>query len=555
MKASPTRPTTNGLQLLAQLLPIIVIIWVHLFLRWHHVGESMPYFIDEVRHVERARIVWTFQDIDTSTTPSKFGTYYWLGLFALPQYADPWLARVPIALFTALGVAGTFALGKFLFGYRGGLLAIVITTIWPFLIFFERMALTDPFAATLAVVTVWWSLVFAKYPNQRRALLLGVWINLMLAGKLLTVMLLIVPPLAIILFGKHPLVLQKPLWPQLRQIWHYYRPYLLRIGIVVGTVWTALLGFYQIRKWLYPDTRIIVQNYLYMDSLRGDAFYVPQNLERAGQVLYYYWSILLAGLAGLAIIVLWTQRWRILTLLMASILPLWVFLIAVAKELSTRYVTIVAHLIAVTIAGGILLFWQSNFNRWIRYVPSGVLAIWGLIFALPTSLMIISQPERITLPERDTIEYFQNNTSGYEVEEALTFVAENGDAPRLADDPVVMAALRICDLDPNYLMSEPIRDDIEVQCQPRYPGDSITDVFHKRYDWINATAADYDVSYLVIERHESQADPIVLEPDRVIGYVGRIARFERPHDGTPIEVYEIRTRTLPYQLLRWLDVS
>ncbi|PJF42666.1 MAG: hypothetical protein CUN55_09720 [Phototrophicales bacterium] len=548
-----TRYPHHPLVFMRKLLPVILLIWLHLFLRWHNI-DQMPYFIDEIRHVERARIVWSFQDIHTSTTPSKFGMYYWLGLFFLPEYTPAWLARVPISLFTTIGIASAFALGKLLFGYRTGFIAGLLIAIWPWLVFFERMALTDPFTATWVTLTIWWSIVFAKSPTRRRAWILSIFLCMMLAAKLLTIFLLPIPLLVILLFGKYPLSLSKPLLPQLKAIWLTYRPHLLRISYVVGGIWGFILGFYQIRKWLYPDTRVLIDNYLYLKSVQGKAFFVPQNIERTGEVLYYHWSIPLIMLSLLAIVILWTKQRRSLILLSATVMLLWVPLIIIAKELSTRYLTIVAHFIAILIAGGLSQLWQHE-RSLLRFGSMGMAAIWIATFALPKIAIIMSQPEQLSLPKRDVFEYFQNNTSGYEIEEALSFVAENGDVPLIEDEPVVIAALRICDIDPNYVLYEPTREEIEIICQPRLSGYSPNELFEQRYQWINDVVEDYNVSYLVIEHYETQVEPITIEPSRVIGLVRRIARFERPHNGIPIEIYEIRTYPAPHHLARWVDAS
>ncbi len=535
--------TNNGVRLFLSLLPMIGIIWVHLFLRWHNIGDSIPYFIDEIRHIERARIVWTFEDIHTSTTPSKFGTYYWLGLFGLPEYPSPWLGRAPIALLTILGVAGSYALGKMLFGRNAGLLAAAIITVWPFLLFFERLALTDPPTASVVVITTWWSVIVAKRPTKTRAVVLGLLICLMLAGKLLTIPLMIAPFLAVAFFGKYPLMMNRGLWPQIRQITHHYWPYMWRAGLIVSMVWGIILGFYRLRSLLDPNVRKLVDSYLYLDSVQGKANFIPQNIERVEQILFYHWSIVLCGLAVWAIVALWWRNWRQALFFLLLILPLSIFLIAIAKELSTRYLTITAHLAAVGIAGGLVTFARSwHPPRWeiLRYTPIILLMVWMATFGLPFGLMATQNPKALALPHRDQVEYFQNYT-GYAVPDAFLLVAEdNPISPPTYDSPVVVAVLRICDYHPYYFMPPEIRDELTVTCQPRIEGQGLDARFRRRYEWINTQSEQHGLLYIVVEQFPNSDGPIAFDPRRINGFIQLLGRFERPYGGIPVEVYEVR---------------
>ncbi|MBI5930237.1 MAG: hypothetical protein HY862_13075, partial [Chloroflexi bacterium] len=94
---SSSRP--SGIQIFTRLLPMIGLLWGFFLLRAHMIDVHMAYFIDELNHVSRAQVVWSFSDIQISTTPSKFLLYYYIGLFDLPNYLPGWLARTPVAMF------------------------------------------------------------------------------------------------------------------------------------------------------------------------------------------------------------------------------------------------------------------------------------------------------------------------------------------------------------------------------------------------------------------------------------------------------------------------
>lgn len=535
--------SSTGWRLVLGLLPIMAIIWLHLFLRLHNIGDSLPYFIDEIRHIERARIVWTFQDFHTSTTPSKFGTYYWLGLFGLPEFPDPWIGRAPVALFTILGVAGTYALGKEIFGRNSGLVAALIVAVWPFLLFFERLALTDPPTASLIVITAWWSIIVAKHPTNRRAYILGVFICLMLAAKLLSGLLMIAPFLAVLLYGKYPLTFRKALWPQLVAIWRSYWPYIWRTSTVIVGVWGIILGTYLVRRIIDPKVGFIVDAYLYDGGIQEDKNYIMQNLERTEQVLIYHWSLLLVGLALFALVIIAQRNWRNFVFFTLLIFPLILFLIFIARELSTRYLTNIAHLCAVVIAGGVVQFaqtWQPKPSTFLRFVPLGLLIGWGISFSLPFAVKAMQDPQSLTLPERDRTEYFGNYT-GYAIPDAFELVSDISQQDQYDEMPFVVAILRICDHHPNYFMPMELRGTMDVNCQPYFSAISPLDGrVQKRYDRINAGAEEYGLIYVMVERFPPRYGDEIFDTRRIAGVTHFIGRFVRPYDGIPIEVYEVQ---------------
>ena len=132
---------STGFKTFLNILPIIGLLWLFFFLRLHDIADSLLFFVDETRHIERAQIIWSFSDLHTSTTPGKFLLYYWIGAFGLPDHETAWLARTPVALFAVVGAAGTFALARLLFSRFAGLLSIAILAVFPFMLFYERLSL------------------------------------------------------------------------------------------------------------------------------------------------------------------------------------------------------------------------------------------------------------------------------------------------------------------------------------------------------------------------------------------------------------------------------
>ena len=529
----------QGVVLFQRLLPLILLIWGYLVLRWHNTGETLPYFIDEIHHMRRSRIVWTFSDLQTSLTPSKFGTYYWLGLFQLPEFPDLWLLRAPIGLFGMLGMAGVYALGKTLFNRTTGIIAMLIVMVWPFIAFYERLALTDPPTAAITAIMAWWSVVLAKRPTMQRANILAVLVTLMVAFKFLAVPILIVPFLAVAFFNPKPLQLDAPLTPQIKYIWQTYKPYIIRVTLIFGGVWTLIIGIYVLRLILTPnDVDPIVEEALYMGGVVGRTDRFSTNVERVRDIFWYMWNpilLILVGVAGFAYI---RKQWRTGLMLILGIVPLWLILALIAGKLATRYFMVSGHLSAVFIAGGLMLFFemmQHSRLKWLGYMPLGLLAVWGIGYALPFDLQNTQDPTQLALPYRDESEYFRGYT-GYALPNAFDYIEAAGSITPEYEQPVIIAPIRVCTFSV-YHMDSTQRENLHMVCQPFLEGESGAERFDRRYEWVQATIQDYGTAYLMVEQYENPDGLLNIDPTRLVGEITRLARFERPFDGIPVEVY------------------
>ncbi|MCI0709031.1 MAG: glycosyltransferase family 39 protein [Chloroflexi bacterium] len=192
-------------------LPVIFLMWVFFFLRVHDIDKNMPYFIDELNHINRARIIYSFSDLHVSTTPGKFLLYYYLGLFDLPLHLPGWIARTAVVVVSLIGAASTYALAKDLFSHRAGVMALAFLSAFPFMIFHERLVLSDPLTASLSVLVVWYSIPFARKADRNRATILGIMICVMLLGKILAGPLIAMPIAAIVLLSRYRLVFSQKL--------------------------------------------------------------------------------------------------------------------------------------------------------------------------------------------------------------------------------------------------------------------------------------------------------------------------------------------------------
>ena len=520
----------SGLQKFSRLLPIILMLWIFLFWRVHLIDVNMPYFIDELNHINRARIVWTFTDLHVSTTPGKFLLYYYLGLFDIPPNLPGWIARTATTLLTLIGAAGTYALARTLFSRNTGLLALVLLSVFPFMIFHERLTLSDPLTASLAVIMVWWSIHFARRPSMHRANILGAMICIMLLGKILAGPLVVMPLVAIIFMNGTQLTWREPLIPQLRAVWTGYRPYLMRVFWINVVVWGILLSFYVGRGLLDPDnTNPIVDDYIYTPEDRTSQ--LEGNVEHIWTVFRYLWGGGLSALTLFAIPFLLWKRRNTAIYLLGGIGVLWIPLFVMAARPNSRYLTIVGHLWIVLVAGAVYVAWQlikeipESSKRLALSGPLMLLLVGAFGFGANFSQTLITDPAEVGLPEAELNGYYRNFT-GFALRDSLHYV---GNQPPISDntDEVVLVALaRACDFLP-YHIEDPVTLNLHIECLGRYT----------KYADISRIFAEYGEVYAIWE----QVDPPtrIADPRWIQGRMVWLKTYERPHNGIAVEVYRI----------------
>lgn len=537
LTASHVDNLQSGRQVFFRLMPIVVVLWGFFFVRVHAI-DTLPYFVDELRHVGRSQVVWSFSDIEVSTTPHKFLLYYWLGLFDLPLHLPGWLARTAVSVFSLLGAAGTYALGRRLFSPIVGLLSLGFLSLFPFMFFYDRLALADPLTSSLIVLIAWWSLIVARHPTRRYGAVLGILICLMLAAKVLGGPLLLLPVTSILLVGLKPFNLRRNYFQQAKCILRQYRQPALTAILIVGIVWGIILTFYAMRTDFgqKEDTSPIVNNYLYQPA--G----YENNLERVEEAVNYLWGSVLTVLAVIAFVGLLLRNRSSLLYLLSGILPLWWTLLAIAGQLSTRYLTLVGHLWVVLIMGGLVSI-ESLLKAWTpfksakwrsSFVTTAILMVWGIGFGGRFWQTLIDEPTQLELPARDQHEYFRNQT-GYALQNAVKDVSELPTISSNSDYPVLVGLVRNCSFLPHYI---PDSTHINIKC-------SVYSYFHrdewppidKRMKHLNKMLETYGSVYMIIEVFDAEKDNPLIDLDMVNGELDYQRTYERPFDGIPVELY------------------
>lgn len=522
---SPVYPRPEGIRLFMNLLPLVGLLWVFLYLRLDRIAD-FPLFIDEVHHIHRGRIVWSFRDLQVSTAPSKFLLYYFLGLFDAPYFDPAWIGRVPVALFSLIGAASTFALSQFFFSRQTGMLSVAVLSVFPFMLFHERMALTDSFAASITILMVWWSIITIQNPSRHRAIALGMLISLMMMAKLVTLPLAIMPVMAVFLFSQVHFQPDKPLRPQLARMWEAYGPVLKRVFLIVLAVWGVIMVFYVGRGLISPDsTNPIVDDYIYEAGDRGSV--LSANFNHVREIFLYLWSPVLALLNLMAFIILAAARPRVAIFLLIGIVPVWLMLTILAARPNSRYLTVVGHLWIVGLVGGVYVAsqWLQRHHHTLQWIPVTLVILWIAVWGLPFASTLATDATAVELPQAEVRGYYQN-LSGYAFGDVFDRLEAATPISNGWNKPFAISVTLLCGYVHYYHSAD---RDFEIQC---LPGGS-----DERVDNLNKRLTEYGAYYLIWENVYSLDG--VFDPATIQGNVVLIDSYQRPHQGTVVDLYRL----------------
>lgn len=500
-----------------------------------HAIEALPPFNDESHHIRRAELVYSFSDPDLSMTPGKLLSYYWLGSFGAERLDAIFIGRTVTALFSILGLAGSFATARLLFGQRAGILALFLASFSPFMLFFDRLALTDPLTAALSMWLIWASLVMMRRQNNqwgnRWAILVGVLSGLVVMAKLLGLPMLGVPLLAVFIYG------DKVTWDGAhpRKLWQWLqaniRAYLPLLGTVYGVVGLIMMpsALYILGRVLIDGELVPIVNNNLINGAAENKSPLQVVWDNLGTLWETHW-ILHSPILWLMMLVTigWTlyRREKSGIYLLGTTCLAWSLSIFVAAELSTRYLTLgVLPLLVLT--GGMLNTLLQKSPRPIRAGLGGALMLWFLVFALPFVRTAWTQPTQLNLPERDRWEYYANFSSGY----GLTAAAQDIEQlPR--SEPSrrvnVLGLVGSCHQLRLYLDEN---GPVWLECPFfGWQGEYMADVA----DVVTARLQAESIVYLLVEPELSFTDLSVINAKWEL-----VRRYGRPFDGMVVELYRV----------------
>lgn len=497
----------------------VVVLLLQLFLRTHEI-LALPGYADESLHIRRAEVVWDF-NTNTSWIPKKLLLYYYLGLFEVPRVDYLLVSRLMVALSTLLGGAGIYALGKKLFDSPVGVMALFLYAVSPFAIFFDRLALADPFTLALSMVTIWCCLLWIKNPTVKMSIVAGILFTLMILAKFTAAGFMAAPFVGIWLFENHHH------WRQ-----RYLKP-LLIIGGILAAVWIPIFIPIMIGQ-ANDDPIVFIDDYLL--NIHEDQNFVENladNMRIAiEQTAIYLWTpILILTVICAGALLMW--RRKVGVFLIVLFILAWSPAVVAGSFPRSRYLEIGVPFLTLILAGGLYTLAaqiRESERRFTleRTIMVGIL-VYGLAWGGYFFQQAVTKPEDLDLPEQDRWRYIQSTTSGYGQREAVEYLATDAQPSVHSGKAEVYGILGSCHSLRLY-MEEP--GPVHLTCA--------------EYSFIDHQMAPETLADIVQQTETHSWIYILMEPSLETNYDALPLewelekRFLRPHEGRELELWRVR---------------
>jgi 4-amino-4-deoxy-L-arabinose transferase-like glycosyltransferase len=424
----------------------VVLLLAYFFTRLHQL-MSFPVFGDEALHVIQARDVYDLRPFTGALNGKLFGLW-WMAAMGLQGDGVIFVIRAATVIFGALTVAALFGLGRYFAGLWGGALAAAFYILSPYALFYDRLALVDPYVTAFGALLAWFSLRAAVQGRAFDALAAGAMLVGAILAKATGVMLWVIPLAAYLLLGK--------------QTWRIRLRLTCFTYVFLLVVWLPFFFFLQWRGYSYFSTATDVVGAGFSSDFLSRLWrnlIAPEGMFTIDAV---YFSAPFLFLALVTTVFLVTRRLRHALFLVAVMaLPLG-GLLAFADRLSPRYFHLHVPFALLLVAVGVmaLAVWLYERLRLPRTVlPLGVLLAWGGLFAIPYHLQYARDPAALPMPALDREEYVAFDAAGFAVDEAARYiVAERAGARRSL---VVVGLLPQCEALALYIG---VRPDVQVEC-------------------------------------------------------------------------------------------
>lgn len=507
---------------------LVALLWGLWAIRAHNI-LAMPIFVDESLHMIRAQLVFEFTDAKASFLLAKLLLYYYLGVFDPQDVGGAWLSRQAITLLAPLSAALSYRLGVMLFKKREiGSITIVLGSILPFYLFFDRMALADPFALVFCVVAAMAAYQLAIHPSNRFAYLTGLALGLAMLAKLTSAPLVALPPLAAYLFGR---------WK-----WADYWRYGWRVALVIGLCLLPSLIYMVYQELNPPDNKVeAVEQDLFTPAERDRVDQVVYNIEKYVEAIRAMFTDPLLLLMFAAITWQTIRTPHLALYLLAFTILIWVPITLTSARPSTRYLVNGVPGVLVVTAAGLYSWWQlllntpqattRNLARMAVVGATILLGLWGWQGATFVNTMW-DKPEDLAVADRDIWEYYQNTAAGYPLQAVAADVQQ---LPHFVDHPTgqpipIAGFVGSCHALRWYL---PTDAGIALDCPYwQWSPERANDVLQEWQDRVQTAGEWYFLSDA-----EQPMDVLGLDLS-----FEKIDDYPRPHDGITVTLYKVTSR-------------
>lgn len=335
--------------------------------------DLIPIFADEAIYLRWSQLMaWDWRHLFVPLTDGKTPLFMWLLAPLLKLRFDPLLTgRVLSAAAGLATVAGIYFLAKKLFEAKTARLAAGLALLQPFLLFYDRLSLTDSLLAGLIV----WSVYFGT------GVKLGITAALaMLVKPSALTYLLIIPIFKLKFWRRH-----------------------LEAGIIALAIYNLLR----------------LSDSFYMIKQRSLDYLQAPNLEHWLNTLqvfsnwllsYFGWPLIIAWLLSLIIAAKFLEK-KIAILCLFILLPVGV-LALVGKVVYPRYLLPMVPFILIIVSWGLV-----RFNR------LGLLLAVTILFGwLRFDYYLLTDPVKAPLHQSEKEQYFYNWSAGYGLKEVRQYL-------------------------------------------------------------------------------------------------------------------------------------
>lgn len=336
--------------------------------------DIIPIFADEAIYIRWAQLMaWDLNNLFVPLSDGKTPLFMWLLAPWLRLRFDPLLTGRLLSIAGGLlGIIGIYKLAQKLFETKTARLAVVLAILCPFLLFYDRLSLTDSWLAALIV----WSVYFGS----------GIPLGIMAAAAMW------IKPSAL--------------------------SYLLLIPLLNLKAWKKLFLPAGITFFLYSLLRFSDSFYMIkqrsLDYVQTPSF---SQLISTSQVFsrwlvsYLDWPLVIVFLISLVIAAKWREhKIGILTLLI--LLP-FLALSAVGKIVYPRYLLPMAPFMLIICAWGLA--------RLPRFITAGLLAF-ILAGWIKFDYTLLTDPIKAPLHQAEKEQYFYTWASGYGLREVRQYL-------------------------------------------------------------------------------------------------------------------------------------
>lgn len=389
-------------------MPIVVLALFHAVIRLSGLMH-FPAFIDESWHIVFAQDVLAGHLI-AGAAHGKLLVPMLIAPLLPTGGAQLFIARAATALFSLISFGLVYRLTADLVSHVAAWFALLLYSLNPYLIFYERMALIDTYMMTFGLLAVWAASKLRYRVQIGDAVLCGLALIFGLAAKGTGVVLLVIPLAAPIL------------------VWHAFprRRVIRWLFVCYGlfaAIWLPLYGLLRWRRINYFGLAETLSNtQIETDFVQR----LVSNISGIWQIDTTYFSLLtlLIMLALIAYGCIHHVR-RGLYILACALIP--TFGILLLSPISrSRYLSYHVPLLLIAAAAGFEAFRQTA-SRWssgrlIVRASTGVALIWLGGIALVFYGTLLLTPARLVLPAVDASEYITADSSGFALPELAKFM-------------------------------------------------------------------------------------------------------------------------------------